>query len=524
MDVEPAIRSEGEVGGYAAAATRGTVWMTAQTVLNKSVTTVAGLVLARLLSPADYGIAFFVVNVVVFVFVFPVFVMGDVLLVERRRFNEVAGAATVVMWIAAAAMFVVLSCAATPLERHDGRAGVALLVLVAATRPIADAVLVIANARMRIDLEYKRIAIIDGSVTLAATIGCLAMAYFGSGPLALNVPPIAAIAVRGLLYWRVVYRRVDLTVNRTEIKPIARRFMAAGLGQYINNILLALEIVVLGFATDETEVGLFVLAATYAIQANSVIAGQIGAVLQPIFAHVQDEPARQVGGFLRATRLLSAIAVPLSLVQAAIAIPLFHLLFPPKWTGSIAIFAVLSVAQAFVFVSAPSIALLKAQGRFRAFLKLQWAQLVTASLGFCAAVMYGGPMALRFASSLGLPVDENAGKALALSLTSAVVWAMFCPLAVWIGGRPARLGRRAALRVFLEPWLVALPVCLLLVAAWIGMRHMASTTLADVSTLAVLAPLAAATSIAGCVWMRADTRSDAQSVLAELTARRKPRG
>ena len=107
----------------------------------------------------------------------------------------------------------------------------------------------------------------------------------------------------------------------------------------------------------ETEVGLFVLAATYAIQANTVIAGQIGSVLQPIFAHVREDAGRQIGGFLRATRLLSAIAVPLSLVQAAIAVPVFHLLFPPKWTGSIAIFAVLSVAQAFVFVSAPAIAL-----------------------------------------------------------------------------------------------------------------------------------------------------------------------
>jgi O-antigen/teichoic acid export membrane protein len=496
--------------------------MTAQTILNKIATTLAGLVLARLLSPAEYGIAFFVVNVVVFVFIFPTFVMGDVLLAERRRFNEVVGAANVVMWIAAAVMFAVLAGAAIPIERYDGRSGVALLVLVAATRPIADAVLAIANARMRMDLEYRRIAIIDGSVMFAATLGCLAMAYFGSGPLSLNVPPIAALAVRGLLYWRVVRRRVDLHVDRAEIRPIARRFMTAGLGQYINNILLALEIVVLGFATDEAEVGLYVLAATYAIQANNVIAGQIGSVLQPIFAHVQDDPARQVGGFLRATRLLSAIAVPLSLVQAAVAIPLFHLLFPPKWTGSIAIFAILSVAQAFVFVSAPSIALLKAQGRFHAFLKLQWAQLVTASIGFFLAVMYGGPMALRAASSIGLPVDENAGKALALGFASAAVWALFCPLAVWIGGRPARLGKREATRVFLEPWLVTLPICALLVAAWAGMRAIASSTVADVSTLAVLAPLAAVASIAGCVWTRESTRADILVILDRFRKRRSP--
>lgn len=522
MEPEPANRSAEGARGYASAATHGTALMTAQTVLNKLATVLAGLVLARLLSPDDYGIAFFVVNVVVFVFIVPTPVMGDVLLADQKRFQRIAGAASMVMWVAAFAMFAVLAGLAIPMERLDGRVGLAVLIAVAATRPLADAVLAIANARMRIDLEYRRIAIIDGSVMLAATIGSLAMAYFGAGPLSLTLPPIAALALRGVFYWRCVRGRVDLTLHREEIRPVARRFAVAGLGQYLNNILLALEIVVLGFATNETEVGLFVLAATYAIQANTVIAGQIGAVLQPIFAHVRDDAVRQIGGFLRATRLLSAIAVPLSLVQAAIAIPVFHLLFPPKWTGSIAIFAILSVAQAFVFVSAPAIALLKAQGRFRAYFLCQFAQLATALVAFTLAVRFGGPTALAAASSIGLPIDENAGKALALGMASALVWAAFCPIAVWIGGRPANLGFGECLRLFFEPWLVTLPVAAALVGLWIGLRGLVSEKVADALTIGVLAPGAATLAILGCAWIRESTRTDMKDILARFTRRRKP--
>lgn len=239
---------------------------------------------------------------------------------------------------------------------------------------------------------------------------------------------------------------------------MAQRYMVSGLGQYVHNILLTLEIVVLGLVASEYEVGLFVLATTYAIQANCMIAGQFGSVLQPIFAHVQEDPERQIGGLLRATRLLNSIAVPLSLMQTAIAIPFFSLLFSEQWTGSIAIFAARSVAQAFVFVSAPAIALLTAQGRFRACFAWQLMQLVTATVGFAAAVLYGGPIALRLAASLGLPIEENSGRAVALSIASALVWAMCCPLAGWLGGRPARLGLRSALGVFFEPWMVSLPI------------------------------------------------------------------
>jgi PST family polysaccharide transporter len=521
MDPDSAKEGGERPRGYASAAAHGSAWMTAQTVLNKLATVLAGLLLARMLSPDDYGIAFFVVNVVVFVFIVPTPVMGDVLLAEQRRFDRVAGAANLVMWIAAIILFAVLAGLAIPFEQIDGRAGLALLIVVAATRPLADAVLAVANARIRMDLEYRRIAIIDGSVMLAATIGSLVMAYLGAGPLSLTVPPIAALAFRGFFYWRRVRARVDLTVHREEVRPITRRFMVAGLGQYVNNILLALEIVVLGFATNETEVGLFVLAATYAIQANTVIAGQIGSVLQPIFAHVREDAGRQIGGFLRATRLLSAIAVPLSLVQAAIAVPVFHLLFPPKWTGSIAIFAVLSVAQAFVFVSAPAIALLKAQGRFRAYLACQLAQLVTAVVAFTLAVQFGGPTALALASSIGIPTDENAGKALALGVASAVVWAAFCPIAVYVGGRPAKLGFGECLRIFLEPWLVTLPVIAALVATWIGLRGLMPETVADALTICVIAPIAALVAIFGCAWMRESTRADMKDILDRFIRRRK---
>jgi len=244
-------------------------------------------------------------------------------------------------------------------------------------------------------------------------------------------------------------------------------------------------------------------------------------VLQPIFGHIQNDPARQVGGFVRATRLLSSVAVPLSLMQAALAVPAFTVLFEPKWTGSIAIFAALSVGQAFMFVSAPSIALLKAQGRFRAYFAWQFAQLVTAVGVFVLAVTRGGPLASDIAGSLGLPVDPDAARALALGMASALVWALSCPVAVWLAGRPAQLGIGRALSVFFEPWLVTLPIAVALVGVWWLLRSTAGPWIGDISALVVLGPLAVVASIAGCVWMRADTRADFQTILAKFIRRRK---
>jgi O-antigen/teichoic acid export membrane protein len=499
--------------GLAAAAASGSAWTTVQTVANKLVTIVATLLLARFLSPAEFGLANLALMIGAFTFVIAPFVMGDVLLAQPKRFDLLSGTANAVAWAAGVILFVVLAALAIPIERFTGREGLAFLVFIAALRPLADAVLVVANSRMRVDLAYRRIAIIDGGVILAATVAGVAMAYLGAGPVSLMLPPIATLAVRGAIYWREMRDRIDTTVRRALIAPIARQFTVAALGQYVNNVLLVLETLVLGFVATDDEIGLYGFAAMLAIQANSVIAGQLGAVLQPIFGHIKDDPARQVGGFLRATRFLSSVAVPLSLMQAALAVPAFTLLFEAKWTGAIAVFAVLSIGQAFLFVSAPAIALLKSQGRFRTYFAWQVGQLLVAVVAFTLAVRFGGEAALAAAESIGLPVDPTAGKALALSIASACVWAISCPVAVWLGGRPASLAFHRALAVFFEPWLVTVPIAAALVGMWAVLR---ATTVdwsggawfADLVAIALLGPLAGLTAVAGCIWMRADTRAD----------------
>lgn len=506
--------------GFASAAASGSAWTTLQTVGNKLVTVFAMLVLARLLTPAEFGLANLAASIGAFTFIFAPFVMGDVLLAEPKRFDELAGTARAIAWAAGGFLFVLLAAAAVPIESMSGKAGLALLLAaVVAQRPLADAAFMVPNARLRVALAYRSIAIIDGGVILFCTIGGVALAYFGAGPSALIFPPIAMIWLRAFFYARARKHPVA-PIDRSLVAPLVRRFSVAASAQYLNNMILCVDVLVLSFFASETEIGLFGFAAQLAMQANVVIAHQLGAVLQPIFAHIRGDHLRQVGGFVRATRLLSAVAVPLSLTQAALAIPAFTWLFSAKWNGSIAAFAALSVGQTFVFVMAPSIALLKAQGRFRVYFVLQLAQLVAAMVAFVTATTIGGPVALKLAEAIGLPVDPNAGSALALSLASALVWAVSCPVAVWIAGRPARLGLRTTLAIFSAPWLATAPIAAALVWIWWMLRCSISAGTADILAVVLLGPIAASLSIAVCISMRAETRADFLSILQRFLRRK----
>jgi PST family polysaccharide transporter len=513
---------DAHLGGYAGAAVSGSAWLTAQTVLNKVVTVFATLVLSRLLTEEEYGSAFSAIHVAVLGIVLPVFVMGDVLQAQATRFNRVAGAANWLAWVSAAAMFLLIAASAPFIAGYMENPALTALVMVAATRPLADAVLAVPHARMRIDLEYRRIALIDGSVFLAMTALGVILAASGIGAVAYVAPPILALALRGILYWRVVRDRIELTLDRAEVRPFLRQYGEAGAGQYLNNIMLSLEVVALGFLArgNAAAVGAFGLAALLASQANAVVASQLGAVLQPIFVHIHHDPQRQVSAFLRATRLLSALAVPFSLMQAALAIPAFSIFLElPKWEGAIGIFAVLSIGQAFVFVAAPAIAMLKAQGRFRAYLVWQGCQVAVAAALFAAGILHGGPSALAIAGIVGLPTSEGIAPALALAFASAIVWALFCPIVVWLAGRPALLGVGTTLSVFFTPWLVAVPATALAIVAWLGLRAAMATLAADVLAVLVVGPIIGLATVVLAARLRADTWTDFRSLVARIPVR-----
>jgi hypothetical protein len=108
--------------------------------------------------------------------------------------------------------------------------------------------------------------------------------------------------------------------------------------------------------------------------------------------------------------------------------------FEERWQPASHIFAVLSICEAFFFASAPTMAMLKAQGRFTTFLAWQSAQLV----GSCVL----------------LPIAALLGGGLAVAICATCLWAVGLPVAVWLSLRNSGHTIWDALRLFAIPWLV----------------------------------------------------------------------
>jgi O-antigen/teichoic acid export membrane protein len=266
---------------------------------------------------------------------------------------------------------------------------------------------------------------------------------------------------------------------------ILHHYWRAASAQYLHNIVVGLEVLILGMASGDAETGLFGLAFVMAVQANSVISYQLGQVLQPIFGHLQMDPVRQVAGFLKAQSVLSAVSVPICLAQALLAEPLFNLAFAPKWRPAIPVFQVVSLAQALYFATGPSMACLRAQRRFGTFLVWQAAQLL-----------------------LSIPiywVGARNGGAVGVALASAGVWAASSPVVVWLCTLAAGRGRLTdSILIFVRPWIVGIPIFL---AAHLMVRWLVQWgAIGDAISIACVGPTALLATIWAVRYLSLDIR------------------
>ena len=475
--------------GLGRIAMHGSLLNSAQWLLNKVLTAGAMLLIAYFLSPSEYGVGIQALAIYSFISIFQPMTVGDVLIAHPTRFSLLAPSASGLAMILGCftALITLLGIPLVIYLYSDYPASWLIgLMTVQALRPVIEAKFVVPLSAMRLSLAYPKMAFIDGVVQMGATLLSVAMAALGGRATALVVPQIINIAAKATWYSRLVTPPHSARFHPKLALYLFKSFIKAASAQYIHNIIWMLEIIVLGFVSGKYETGLFGLAYSIAAQANTVIAYQLGVVLQPIFGRLQDDPERQVAGFLKAQRVLSAVCVPICFTQAVLAEPLFRLVLDAKWQPAIPIFQVVSLMQAFYFATGPSMSCLRAQRRFGTFFAWQGIQLLISVPIYWMGADWKG--------------------ALGIALASGACWAISAPLVVWLCTIASpRKHLFDALAIFIRPWVVCVPLFggFYMLTQWLS----SFGRLGDVASLFVVGPIATLLAIWIMRFLHADIRN-----------------
>jgi len=464
--------TESQAPSLSAAAIGGTAWTTGQAVVNKIAVLVATWAIAFRLSEDDVALASLVTMLTKFFSVLPPLNMGDVLVARGQSFGvfAAAGFRIALRWSLITVIVVALSMPFIALFYDRFPAG-ALTALLGASlfRIVAEAGQVVPLVTLRMDFRYRTIALVDGVTQLAGSVLCVILAFAGAAAWALVLPVAVVSLAKALAYRFVTGHRQSQpeTPSADQVSDLGRSFRDAGGAQYVHSVVDTLPLLMLGRFASEVETGLFAFAFNLAAQANAVLGGQLSGVLQPVLVTMANDVPRQMRAFMRTLRVLSAVVVPLCVCQAVFSENLFHAVFPSRWQPAIPVFAALSISEAFFFAAAPTMAFLRAQGRFRTFLIWQ--------------IVHAGLLILA------LPFVANSYGALGVALLGAVLWAGSLPVAVHVCVRAHGVAWQSVIASFGVPWVTTVPLggAALLLSRELGCFGL----FADAIVLSVIAPM-----------------------------------
>jgi O-antigen/teichoic acid export membrane protein len=508
MDDPPPATSESKPGtGYASIALRGTAWATGQLIVNKVATVAATWIVSRCMGAGEFGAAALALTAAKFVCIFPPLNMGDVLIARSESIREIlSDASKLVLAVSLALMVLGMSMApAVAAVYAEYPWGLLVgLVIVASIRPFGEALQVGPQTILRLDFRNRGIALIDGLAQFVSTVTGVVLALLGAGAWSVVIPSVIVAFLRsaGYRFIRAELPQAQSAKGRPGCAVIDRRqvrsqFFAAGGAQYVHSVVDSLPLLLLGCFSSAEQIGLFAFAVSLSGQANTLVATQVSSVLQPVLGRLRHDADRQAKGYLRTLSTLSALAVPVCLTQAIFGAALFSLVFDVRWQAAAPVFAAMSILESFFFASAPTMAMLKARGKFRTFLAWQLLHLV-----------------------VSIPViawSASRGGALGVAVGAASLWALSLPIATWLSVRDAGLGLAAAVRVFLAPWSTALPIgC----AAWFGSQWLCHQgRIGQAGALLGLAPLTLLLMLLASRWSQPAVYQEVGGLLAKLLGR-----
>jgi O-antigen/teichoic acid export membrane protein len=342
---------------------RGLAWKTATRVLLESSRLVVAIVVARLLTPDEYGIAGMVLVLVAFEPVLAGNAVSSVL-VRARELDE--DTRSTVFWTCVAigactsAAGVALSW---PAAAFYGRPAVqplfavTSLIFFVSSLGQAQSTLLVRNLNFRA-LELRTMVGTLGGAGLA-----IGLALAGFGPWALVAQPLGAMCLSTALLWTFNSWRPQLRFSRHSFRAIrsfgrdvSGTFLLFQLNQNTDNVLV-------GRFLGAAPLGAYALAYNVILVPFSRLASPLHDVLYPIFSRLQDDRARMRSVWLRTMRLLAAVAIPAMLGLVVVAPDLVDVVFGEKWHDAAPVMRILAWVGALYVVQGLNSVLLQAIGR-----------------------------------------------------------------------------------------------------------------------------------------------------------------
>lgn len=194
------------------------------------------------------------------------------------------------------------------------------------------------------------------------------MAYCDYSYWGIATQTLVYISVMTCLMWAACPWRPNFHIDFSPLKQMigfSSRLLFTNVFGHINNNLFS---IVLGRFYSEKEVGQYNQANKWNYMGHSLVSGMVSSVAQPLFAQIGDDIERQVRAFRKMLRFTSFVSFPAMFGLSLVAPELITIAITDKWAVSAYLLQILAVNGAFIPVIAIYTQLLISKGKSNIFM------------------------------------------------------------------------------------------------------------------------------------------------------------
>lgn len=371
------------------AARRGTRWTVVQNGGSRVTSFLVFLILARLLTPEDFGV---VALATVFVALLQLLVEGGFGQALIQRPNLERGHVDTVFWTSVTTgllLAVGLALAADPLAAAFGEPLLGQILPVLAIALLVGALGSTQAAQLRRNLRFGPLAVRGIVSNVLAGVAGVALALAGAGVWALVAQFVVLNVVQTVLLWVAAAARPGLRVSRRhflEIFAFSRNSVGNALLQFGNK---RLGEVFIGVLLGAVPLGFYTVGNRLLVVVNDVVSQSLHGVAFPVFAKLQHDTARLRKAYEMVLKVGSALVMPIFLFFTVAATDVVQVLFGDKWLPAAPIMAILALTGAVHSTLRATDACLNAIGRADIVFRNRLLGMVAQLVAFVAVAPFG---------------------------------------------------------------------------------------------------------------------------------------
>ena len=346
-------------------AASGMVWTALQKYSQMIIQFISGIILARLLTPYDYGC---IGMLSIFMVLAEAFIDGGFgsALIQKKNPTQV-DYSTVFWWNLAMAflMYFVLYISAPAISRFYKIPLLCDVLRVEGLVLFIHSLNIIQRNQLKKKLNFKLLSIISVSTSIIALSVTIVMAYKGMGVWSLVVQNLILAAIPSLVFWFYVKWRPKWVFSWQSFKELFGFGVYMFLTNLISKFTRQIQGLLIGKVYNPSTMGYYSKALGTEKLASTSISQIMTQVTYPLYAEAQDDLVTMRNMIKRLTTTIAYITFPLMFILLLCAKPIFVLLYSERWLASIPFFQVLCIAGLATCLQSVNLQTISAIGKSR---------------------------------------------------------------------------------------------------------------------------------------------------------------